>query len=124
MIVIFEVPRESLLDSVELEEHHDQLFVALLRFNQVDDFERLRLSEELQDSLEELLAVFDRLRDDSGACDVGSCDTAIHHGMIRTEKVAHREVSDVLVNSVGRPVAEELLLCERKRRVYLFTEGC
>ena len=124
MIVIFEVPREPLLDPVELGEHHDQLFVTLLRFNQLQDVERLRLSEKLQDSFQKLLAVIAWPSDDSGACDVGSRDTAIHHGEIRTEQVAHREVRDVLVNSMGRPVAEEPLLSELKCGVHLFTEGC
>ena len=124
IIVVLEVPREPLLDPVELGEHHDQLFVALLRFNQLQDVERLRLSEKLQDSFEELLAVFAWPGDDSGACDVGSRDTAIHHGEIRTEQVAHGEVRDVLVNSMGRPVAEDPLLSKLKCRVHLFTEGC
>ena len=112
------------MDPVELGEHHDQLFVALLRFNQLKDVERLRLSEKLQDSFEELLAVFAWPGDDSGACDVGSRDTAIHHGEIRTEQVAHGEVRDVLVNSMGRPVAKDPLLSKLKCRVHLFTDGC
>ena len=76
--------------------------MAMLGSCNLNYFRSFHLREELKHSFEKISFIIRMIDYDTCAQNVWRAGTTIHHGVIRTEEVAHRVIHVVIIYTVSR----------------------